>query len=444
VERIRTLDKILSLSDTQRKTFIKSLTKDEAERFMFDWDIWGRDKQHEPEGDWTTWLLLAGRGFGKTRTGAEWIRKNVEEGKARRIAFIAPTAADARDIMVEGESGILAISPPWNMPLYEPSKRRLSWKNGAIATMYSADEPERLRGPNHDLAWADELCSWRHPSAFDMLLFGLRLGENPRLIITTTPKPTILLKQLIKEKTTAITKGTTYENQNNLAKIFIKTVLNKYEGTRLGRQELRAEVLDDTVGALWKLDTIDKYKVKEAPELKRIIVAIDPAVSTNATSDETGIIVAGLGTNDEGYILDDLTIKGSPMEWATAAITAYHKWQADKIIGEANNGGDMVKFTLETIDSKVPIRLVHAARGKQTRAEPISALYDQGKVHHVGSLPLLEDQMTCWIPGEGSSPDRVDALVWAIWELMIDGRKKSRVFEESFGGITSASTWGVV
>jgi phage terminase large subunit-like protein len=345
--------------------------------------------------------------------------------------------------MIEGESGLLNVFPPDKRPLYEPSKRRITFHTGAIATAYSADEPERLRGPQHDTAWCDEICSWRYPTAYDMLMFGLRLGE-PQNIITTTPKPTNMLREIIKNSETVITKGTTYDNRENLAKSFFTQIISKYEGTRLGRQELNAELLDDTVGALWKLSTIDNNRVKEIPELKRIVVAIDPAVSTNKDSDETGIIVAGLGMNDEGYILDDLTIKAKPNEWATAAIEAYHKWAADKIIGEANNGGDMVKYTLETIDKTVPIRLVHAARGKQTRAEPISALYDQGRIHHVGSLTQLEDQMTCWIPNEGSSPDRVDALVWAIWELMIDGKKTHKIFEESFGGVTSASTWGIV
>lgn len=438
------LNQLITLTEEERREIILSLTPEQAERYMYDWSEWGREKQQEPEGDWRTWLLLAGRGFGKTRTGSEWIRKNVEEGKARRIALVAPTAADARDIMIEGESGILTISPPWDRPIYEPSKRRLTWKNGAIATAYSADEPERLRGPNHDLAWADELCSWRRPLAWDMLLFGLRIGVNPRAIITTTPKPTKILKEIIKESTTHITKGTTYENEDNLAQVFLDHILNKYGGTRLGRQELDAEILDDTQGALWNRDKIDELKVDYAPELIRIIVAIDPAVSTNKTSNETGIIVAGLGADGHGYILDDLTIKASPAEWAKKAIGAFHNWQADKIIAESNNGGDMVKFTLGTIDKTVPIRLIHAARGKQTRAEPISALYDQGKVHHVGGLPELEDQMTTWVPGVGDSPDRVDGLVWALWELMIDGQRPNvKITPGGIKGTTGKSTWRI-
>lgn len=435
------LNELITLTKEERREMILSLTPEQATKYMYEWTEWGRLKQQEPPGDWRTWLLLAGRGFGKTRTGSEFIRKNVEEGRARRIALVAPTAADARDIMIEGESGILAISPPWFMPIYEPSKRRITWPNGTIATAYSADEPERLRGPNHDLAWCDELCSWRYPAAYDMLLFGLRIGINPRVIITTTPKPTALIKQTIKEATTHITRGTTYENERNLARVFLEQIVSKYEGTRLGRQELNAEILDDTPGALWKRDEIDEQKVDHPPELKRIVVGIDPAVSTNKNSNETGIIVAGLGVDGHGYILDDLTIKAKPGEWAANAIKGYHNWNADKIVAESNNGGDMVKFTLSTVDKSVPIKLVHAARGKQTRAEPISALYDQGKIHHVGSLAQLEDQMSCWIPGEGDSPDRVDALVWSLWELMIDGLKGYIKVKPS--GMSSTSAWKV-
>ena len=439
------LDQILTLTPDERKELILSLTTEEANQILYDWSMWGRPKQQEPTGDWRTWLLLAGRGFGKTRTGSEFIRKNVEQGKAKRIALVAPTAADARDIIVEGESGILAVSPPWNKPLYEPSKRRLTWPNGAIATTYSADEPERLRGPNHDLAWCDELCAWRYPAAYDMLLFGLRIGLNPRVVITTTPKPTPLLKQIVKEMTTHLTKGTTYDNKHNLAAAFLSQIVSKYEGTRLGRQELNAEILDDTPGALWNRDAIEELRVDHAPLLKRIVVAIDPAVSTNKKSNETGIIVAGLGADGHGYILDDLTIKAKPGTWAANAIKGYHDYQADKVVAESNNGGDLVKFTLSTVDKTVPVKLVHAARGKATRAEPISALYDQGKVHHVRCLPQLEDQQCTWVPGEGESPDRVDALVWALWELMIEGTKghkkvKAGAFNNSN---TGKSTWNV-
>lgn len=417
------LSKLLKLPPDKRAAVIESLSHDEALNLIYNWEFWGRDKQKEPPGDWIKWLLLAGRGFGKSRTGAEFIRKKVETGKASRIALVAPTAADARDIMVEGESGILAISPPWFMPEYEPSKRRITWPNGAIATTFSADEPERLRGPNHDLAWVDELCSWRYPEAFDMLMFGLRLGVDPKVIITTTPKPIKILKEIMQDKNTYITTGSTYENKKNLAKSFMNEIISKYQGTRLGRQELMAEILSDAPGALWKRDDIEENKVSEPPELKSIVVAIDPAVTSKKTSDETGIIVAGLGVDHHGYILDDLSCRAKPNEWAKIAIEAYHKYSANKIVAEVNNGGDMIAYTLGTIDKNVPIRQVHAARGKATRAEPISALYEQGKVHHVGNLPQLEDQMCSWIPGMGSSPDRIDALTWSLFDLIINNTK---------------------
>lgn len=422
---------------------INTLTDEEIISLMYDWEgMWARDNQLEPDGDWRTWLILAGRGWGKTRTGCEWVKKRVEQGY-KRIGLIAATAADARDVIVEGESGILNIFHKNEKPIYEPSKRRITFSTGAIATLYSADVPERLRGPQHDTLLMDEIAAWRYRSAYDLALFGLRIGKDPKMCIMTTPKPSAIIKELIKEKDIIITRGTTYENRANLADAFFEQIISKYEGTRLGRQELDAEILDDTPGALWDRDNIDKLKVDYAPELIRIVVAIDPAVSTNKTSNETGIIVAGVGVDGHGYILDDLTIKASPGEWAKNAIGAYYNWQADKIIAESNNGGDMVKFTLATIDKTVPVKLIHAARGKQTRAEPISALYDQGKIHHVGSLPELEDQMCTWIPGEGSSPDRVDALVWAIWELMIDGKRNIKLKAEAFKGGTGISTWRV-
>lgn len=437
-----TADRLIKVDRKDRAKLINGLSREEAEMLLFMWEFWARENQLEPEGDWTTWLVLAGRGWGKTRTGSEWIKYRVESGKAKRIALVAPTAADCRDVMIEGESGIMNIFPKGKKPLYEPSKRRITFHTGAIATAYSADEPERLRGPQHDTAWMDEMCAWRYPSAYDMLMFGLRLGD-PRSIITTTPKPTKTLKEIMGNGGTIVTRGTTYDNRANLAHSFFERVINKYEGTRLGRQELNAEILEDTPGALWVRSIIEEHRVYEMPVLKRIVVGIDPAVSTNTSSNETGIIVGGIDGNGHGYIIDDLTIKGSPSEWASNAIRGYHDWKADKIVAENNNGGDMVKFTLSTVDSSVPVRLVHAARGKQTRAEPISSLYEQGKIHHVGCLPTLEDQMTTWIPNEGDSPDRVDALVWCMWDLMIDGNKNYKKTAPSGLSSGSGSTWKV-
>ena len=341
--------------------------------------------------------MLAGRGFGKTRTGAEWVREQVERGGAQRVALVAATAADARDVMVEGESGILAISPPWFRPQYEPSKRRLTWPNGAIATTYSADEPKRLRGPQHDAAWADELCAWRYPETWDMLMFGLRLGQDPRVVVTTTPKTIPLLKKLMAARTTITTRGSTYDNAANLAAAFMADIVAAYEGTRLGRQELNAELLEDNPDALWKREAmLDAHRVSGLPPLKRIVVGVDPSAS--GKGDECGIVVAGLGADGHGYVIDDRSRQGSPSEWALAAVTAYNVHQANALVAEVNQGGEMVETVLRTVDKerRITYKAVHASRGKYTRAEPIASLYEQGRVHHVGSFANLEDQMCQW------------------------------------------------
>lgn len=416
------LQSIINLSDEERIKLFNSMSENEALNILYNWSVWGRDKQQEPLGDWRTWLVLAGRGFGKTRTGAETIRKYIESNKFGRIALVGATAADVRDVMVEGESGIINISPPWFKPIYEPSKRRITWPNGAIATLFSAEEPDRLRGPQVAAAWCDEICAWRYDEdTWDNLMFGLRLGNNPKCIVTSTPKPTKLLKEIIRSTTTALTKGTTYENKSNLAKSFFTEIISKYEGTRIGRQELMAELLEDTVGALWNRKILDDGRVKVAPELKRIIVSVDPAATSKKSSNETGIIVLGLAANQEGYILDDLSVRGTPEEWAKISVEAYNKYRADRIIAESNQGGEMVSYTIKTIDDKVPVKLIHASRGKYTRAEPVSSLYSQNKVHHVGSLGVLEDQLCTWVQGE-ESPDRLDALVHGVTELMLNQR----------------------
>lgn len=377
-----------------------------------------REKQMLPEGAWSVWMILAGRGFGKTRTGAETVRQWVESGQGKRIALVARTAADVRDVMVEGESGLLAICPPWNKPVYEPSKRRLTWPNGAIATTYSGDKPDQLRGPQHDKAWCDELAAWRYPESWDQLQFGLRLGDNPQVVVTTTPRPIKIVREVLSEKTTVATRGSTYENAANLAPSALAYLKSKYENTRLGQQELYAILLDDNPFALWKRTNIDETRVSKFPELTRIVVAIDPAVTDNEDSDETGIVVAGKGVDGHGYVLDDLTISGSPDKWAKQAISGYNKYKADRILAEVNNGGDMIEFTIHTVDKHVPFKQVRASRGKQTRAEPVAALYEQLKVHHVGVFAEMEDQMCQWITGD-PSPDRMDALVWALTELMV-------------------------
>lgn len=415
------LQSLIELPADARQQTLSQLSERDALTLLYDWPFWARPNQLPPQGDWRVWLLLAGRGFGKSRTGAEWVREQVESGRSRRIALVAPTAADVRDVMIEGESGLLAICPPWNMPVYESSKRRLTWPNGAIATTYSAEEPDRLRGPQHDAAWCDEVAAWRYPETWDMLMFGLRLGVDPRCVVTTTPKPIPIIRNLLKSPTTAITRGSTYENRANLAEAFFEQIVAQYEGTRLGRQELYAEVLDDVEGALWTRALIDQHRVKVAPELKRIVVAIDPAITASDDSDETGIVVAGLGVDNHGYALDDLSLRASPDGWARRAVEAYHARKADRIVAEVNQGGDMVEYTIRTVDPRASIKKVHAARGKQTRAEPIVALYEQGRIHHVGVLPQLEEQMCNWVPGM-DSPDRMDAAVWAFTELMLGQR----------------------
>lgn len=429
---------LASLPEVLRNELISALTPAQAGALLHDWSFWARPSQLPPDGDWRVWLLLAGRGFGKTRTGAELMRARAIARTARRLALVAPTAGDARDVMVEGESGILAISPPWERPRYEPSKRRLTWPNGATATLFSADEPERLRGPQHDTAWCDELASWRYPEAWDMLMFGLRLGTDPRVVVTTTPRPTTLLRELIIDPSVVVTRGTTYDNRSNLAPSFLGQVVRKYQGTRLGRQELDAELLEDAAGALWTRGTIEGTRARAAPPLIRVVVAIDPAVTATDEADETGIIVAGRDSYGHAWVLADTSGRYQPIEWARTAISAYRAHRADRIVAEVNNGGDMVEATLRMIEPNVPFTAVRASRGKITRAEPIAALYEQGRVHHLGAFPKLEDQMCAFvadtrgslkISSTSSSPDRVDALVWALTDLLVDPKRGEGIYE---------------
>jgi phage terminase large subunit-like protein len=438
----------LAESPEEYREFFASLTKAELEVVHFRWKLWGRPSQFAPTlHEWTNWLILAGRGFGKTRTGAEWVRQNMcgktplARGHWRHVALIAETAADARDVMVgdgkgvsdpEAGSGLMQIHPKDFRPIYEPSKRRLTWPNGAIASIYNGTEPDQLRGPQHDAAWCDELAKWRYAQeAWDQLQFGLRTGENPQVCITTTPRPIMLLKEIIKDPGTAITRGSTFDNHTHLASKFLATIKRKYEGTRLGRQELNAELLEDMEGALWRRSVIDALRVRlqDIPPLVRVVVAIDPNASSNDDSNECGIICAGLGADGNGYVLDDVSAVMTPSEWASAAVLLYRERRADRIVAETNNGGEMVENTIRMIDPSVPYSSVWASRGKVLRAEPISALYEQGRVHHVGSFARLEDQMCSFTVDfnrteMGYSPDRLDALVWALTELMIEGSER--------------------
>jgi phage terminase large subunit-like protein len=424
--------------------YIRSLSEYDQLNFLFAWEMWGRQNQFAPKKlpdgmDWNTWLVLAGRGFGKTRTGAEWVRSlacgstPLTGGKHSHIAIIAETAKDARDVMigdgkVGGEgSGLLQVHPKDFMPLYEPSKRRLTWPNGCVASIYNGSEPDQLRGPQHSAAWCDELAKWQYAQeSWDQLQFGLRLGNNPQVLVSTTPRPIMLIKDLIKDPFTVITRGSTLENANNLAKQFVETIKRKYEGTRLGRQEIYAEMLDDVPGAMWTREKLDALRIKpnQMPPLRRIVVAIDPAVTSGEDADETGIIAAGLGYDGHGYILDDQSGILQPNEWATLACRMYASLGADRIVGETNNGGDMIENTIRAVNTNVSYKGVHATRGKAIRAEPISALYEQNRVHHVGGFPVLEDQMCAFTQDfdrktAGYSPDRLDAMVWALTELML-------------------------
>jgi phage terminase large subunit-like protein len=373
-----------------------------------------------------TWLVLAGRGFGKTRCGAEWVREEVTSRRANRIALIAETQKDLEEVMVFGESGIASVFPPHQKPKITKKPVRIEFHTGAVAYGYNATEPDQLRGPQFDCAWGDELAKWRYArETWDQLQFGLRLGNRPRQIITTTPRPITILKEILSASTTVVTRGITTDNRANLAPSFIKSITDKYAGTRLGRQELSAEILDDVPDALWTRAALDRDRIAlgKLPILKRVVVAIDPAAKLNEVPEDgaaTGIVVAGVGEDGRGYVLDDATCRESPNGWARKAIACFDRYEGDCIVGEVNNGGDMVGNTVKVVRPTIPFTEVRASKGKWTRAEPIAALYEQGRISHVGTFAALEDEMVNFGPngmaGE-ASPDRVDALVWALTEL---------------------------
>ncbi|MEM8751428.1 MAG: terminase family protein [Pseudomonadota bacterium] len=423
---------IASLPEDQVKTLIEALSPNAQAALPYLFDFWGMPgHQLPPPGDWSTWLILGGRGAGKTRAGAEWIRSRVEgrtplgAGRCRRVALVGATLDEARDVMVQGDSGVIACSPPDRRPQWSESRRTLVWPNGAEAACFSAASPEKLRGPQFDCAWSDELGKWPKAQAtWDMLQFGLRLGDDPRQVVTTTPRANPVLEALIEDPTTAVVSAPTSANKANLATAFLKRVTAVYGGTAQGREELDGEMVLDRPGALWTRPLIEACRVRALPELDRIVVAVDPPATSGDNADECGLVVAGRGGDPAtAFVLEDLSRRGeTPQAWAARAVDAFHRHEADRIVAEVNQGGEMVEAVVRQVDPTVAFKAVRASRGKRARAEPVSALYEQGRVRHHGAFAALEDQMRAF-GGEGvsGSPDRVDALVWAITELMLGG-----------------------
>ena len=422
----------------ERDRFFFSLSQREQQDFLYHWNFWARPEQLPPGGDWPVWLILAGRGFGKTRAGAEWVRAIAECDGSARFALVGANYAETRTVMVEGESGLLSIAPPNQRPAWEPSLKRLTWENGAQAHLYSAAEPEGLRGPQHSHAWCDEIAKWMNnagqaEAAWDNLKMGLRLGYQPQIVATTTPRPVPLVRALVAGEA-AITKGRTQDNDLHLPVAFLTAMEADYGGTRLGRQELDGELIEDVEGALWTRVMIEGCRVaREEREtgFARVVIGVDPPAS--AIGDACGIIVAGLGYDGKAYVIADCSVeKASPESWARKVADAADRCEADRVIAEANQGGAMVKSVLHAAKISLPVKLVHASRGKVARAEPVAALYENGRVHHAGAFPRLEDELCGLLiggryEGPGRSPDRADALVWALTELMLGQQRVPRV-----------------
>ncbi|MDU8911076.1 terminase family protein [Aestuariicoccus sp. MJ-SS9] len=418
-----------------RTSFLDDLTEGERLALPYLFVFWAMEHQLPPEGAWRSWVILGGRGAGKTRAGAEWVRACVEgarpaqPGRCRRVALVGETLEQVREVMVFGDSGLLACSPPDRLPVWSETRRELVWPNGAVAKAYSAHDYERLRGPQFDAAWADELAKWKNgQAAWDMLQFALRLGEHPQVCVTTTPRDVPVLKALLEMESTVRTHAPTQANRANLAQSFLEEMEARYAGSRLGRQELEGELLSDIEGALWRRDTIEAARVEAPPDFDRIVVAVDPPAGSGPSSDACGIVVAGAVTKGppqawRAVVLEDASVRGfGPSGWAARAIDAARRWQADRLVAEVNQGGDMVELTIRSLDPLIPITKVHATRGKSARAEPVAALYEQGRVGHLAGLTALEDEMCLMtqtgFAGQGS-PDRVDALVWALTALIV-------------------------
>lgn len=434
------LDWLAEAPASARTAIAQALNERERAEFDFHWDLFARDEQLPPPGRWRIWMIMAGRGFGKTRAGAEWVRATAENNPRARIALVSATLAEARAVMVEGESGLLATSPPGRRPVFEPSLRRLSFPNGAQAQLFSAAEPEALRGPQHSHAWCDEIGKWplshqRATRCWDNLLMGLRLGQDPRLAVTTTPRAVPLVERLMRQAATEdvhISRGSTFENAGNLPPRFLDAIQNEFAGSLLARQEIGGELLLEIEGALWTRSLLESVRESPPPPPSlRIVVAVDPPASS--CGDECGIVVVGLGEDGIARVLADCSIPdAAPARWAGRVADAAREWQADRVVAEANQGGEMVESVLFAADRSLPLRRVHATRGKVARAEPVAALYATGKVRHAGNFPLLEDQLCGLLvggtyAGPGRSPDRADALVWAMSELLLRPRPQPGV-----------------
>ncbi|MDZ7710982.1 MAG: terminase family protein [Roseovarius sp.] len=433
---------IVSEGRDARDEFLDALSEGELLALPYIFEFWAMAHQLPPEGDWRTWVILGGRGAGKTRAGAEWVRAQVEgalpldAGACKRLALVGETVDQVREVMIFGESGIMACSPPDRRPEWQATRRRLVWPNGAVAQVFSAHEPEGLRGPQFDGAWVDELAKWKKArDTWDMLQFGLRLGEAPQVCVTTTPRNVGVLKDILGSDSTVVTNAPTEANAANLAQGFLEEVRARYAGTRLGRQELDGVLVDAAEDALWTPAMIEAGRTEVPPDLDRIVVAVDPPVTGHAGSDACGIVVVGAVTRGpvqdwRAWVLADASISAaSPAAWAKAAIRAMERWGAERLVAEVNQGGDLVEQVIRQVDPLVPFRKVHASRGKVARAEPVAALYEQGRVHHLRGLGTLEDQM-CAMTARGfegrGSPDRVDALVWALTELIVEPGAKWR------------------
>jgi phage terminase large subunit-like protein len=432
--------RVAALEKSDQLKLLSALGDTDCEALLHDWTFWARESQLPPKGDWFCWLVMAGRGFGKTRMGVEWLRGRIEgtsplkapKGAPERIALVADSFLDGVQTMVEGESGLMACSPEAFRPKFEVTKKRLVWPSGIQAFLYSSEAPDQLRGPQHGLAWADEVGKWNHgEETWDNLLFGLRLGEAPQVMVTTTPRNVPLLRRLVDDDRVVVTRGATYDNSANLPEAFLEEIRQRYEGTRIGRQELYGELLTDLEGALWSRNILDSCRTRALPELSRIVVAVDPPVTSGPEADQCGIVVAGRDQAGIAYVISDETLQGAgPLDWASRAIRAYHYYHADRLVAEVNNGGDLVETLIRQIDPEVSYLAVRASRGKAIRAEPVAALYEQGRVLHHGIFPELEEEMCGFSQTsarKGKSPDRVDALVWAITDLLLRRENRPRI-----------------